>query len=554
MENMYDKKPWLKFYDKGVPYSLKYPSMSYGDYVRRSFDTFTDRIALYYMDGSMTYRELDKLSNQFAHFIISRGCKAGDTVGVHLPNLYAAYISSIGIQKAGCVYTGVSALLTPDELQYQLNDSGCKVLVTLDFLFGAVSKIISTTTVKAVLVTSVTDFLPSQAGVAGDLESFPGIEVLRFPDAIKDMPANLVRVSVDPNENCLMMYTGGTTGPPKGALLTHNNIVHHVTQNLAWLHGKLGEDITLTAFPMFHQAGNFLAMANIAMGSSLIVIPNPRDLQYVISAIKKFKPTVIGNVPTLFIELMKLPEFRALDFSGVRHFMSGASPFPAENINEFKNIVKNELVEVCGMTETSPILTALPLHGLKKVGSVGLPLSDTEVKLVDPESGKIVGVGEPGEMVARGPQVFTKGYHNKPEETAHTLRDGWIYTGDIEMMDEDGYFYVVDRLKDMVSVSGFKVFTKQVDDILVQHPDVFMAATIGLPDPKRPGSEVVASAITLKPGCNKTEEMKQKITAYMKEKVSPYKVPKIIEFIDQLPMSAVGKVLKRELRTMMKVK
>lgn len=235
--------------------------------------------------------------------------------------------------------------------------------------------------------------------------------------------------------------------------------------------------------------------------------------------------------------------------------MSGASAFPAENIKEFEDIVgRNKLVEVCGMTETSPVITALPLKGMKKMGSVGLPLSDTEVRLVDPETGKIVGVGEPGEMVAKGPQVFTKGYHNKPEETVHTLRDGWIYTGDIEVMDEDGYFYIVDRLKDMVSVSGFKVFTRQVDDILIEHPAVDVAATVGLPDPKRPGSEIVASAIILKPGQEKSEETRQNIIAFMKEKVSPYKVPKVIEFMDALPMSAVGKVLKRELRKIMEVK
>jgi acyl-CoA synthetase (AMP-forming)/AMP-acid ligase II len=553
MENVYATKPWLKFYDKEVPPTLTYPSMTYAAFIRRSFDYVPDRVALYYMDNSMTYRQLDQLSNQFANFLISRGCRPGDTVGVHLLNVYATYIASIGIQKAGCVYTGISALLTADELQYQLNDSESKVLVTLDFLFGVAAKVVSNTGVMSVLVTSFTDFLPSQTTPA-NLESFPGIEVLHFPDAIKDMRNDLVRVKVDPGEACLMMYTGGTTGPPKGAILTHNNIVHHIVQLIVWLHQKTGEEITLTAFPMFHQAGNLVAMASMADGTSLVVIPNPRDLQYVITAIKKYKPTLIGNVPTLFIEMMKLPEFRALDFSGVKQFMSGASAFPAENINEFKEIVKNDLLEVCGMTETSPILTALPLKGMKKVGSVGLPISDTEVKLVDPETGKIVGVGEPGEMVARGPQVFTKGYHNKPEETKHTLRDGWIYTGDIEMMDEDGYFYVVDRLKDMVSVSGFKVFTKQVDDVLVEHPDVYMAATIGLNDPNRPGSEIVASAIVLKPGIEKSEAAKQKITAYMKEKVSPYKVPKVIEFMDQLPMSAVGKVLKRELRTMMQRK
>ena len=557
MEEVYAKKPWLKFYDKDIPPSLTYPSITYGDYIRPIFEQFPDRVAFYYLGISITFRELDVLSNKFASFLIKHGCKASDTVGCHLPNVPAAYIAAIGIQKAGCVFTGVSALLTPDELRYQLNDSGAKVLVTLDLLFGAVSKVIADTGVKAVLVTSVTDYLPTPPGGAppGDLGAFPGIEVVRFAQVLEAMPSDLVRVKVDPGDNMLMMYTGGTTGPPKGAILTHNNIVHHCVQVSTWVHIKRGVNTVLTAFPMFHQAGNFLSLAYLAVGSSLVVVPNPRDLQAVVAAIKQHKPTIIVNVPTIFLELMKLAEFRALDFSTVDFFMSGASAFPAENIKEFEDIVgKNKLVEVCGMTETSPVITALPHLGLKKIGSVGLPLSDTEIRLIDPETGKIVGIGEPGELVAKGPQVFTKGYHNQPEETAHALRDGWIYTGDIEVMDEDGYFYIVDRLKDMVSVSGFKVFTRQVDDILIEHPDVDVAATVGLPDPKRPGSEIVASAIILKPGREKDDAMKEKITAYMKEKVAPYKVPKVIEFRDSLPMSAVGKILKRELRKIMEVK
>lgn len=551
MEDVYAKKPWLKSYDKEVPPTIRYPRISSADYALDAFRRVPDRVALYYMDSQIKYRELDSLSNQFGHFLRRNGCQPGDIVGVHLLNIPACYISSIAIQKAGCIYMGVSALLSAEELEYQLNDSGAKILVTLDLLFGTVSKVVPRTGVKAVVVSSIFDFLSQQAP-SGKFDSFPGIPVVRFMEAIQDMPEDPVKVPVNPDSSCLMMYTGGTTGSPKGALLTHNNVVHHMVQNNTWMGIDVGEDTVLSAFPMFHQAGNFLGMWSMARGSSQVLIPNPRDLQFIVSAIKKFKPTSIVNVPTIYLELMKLPEFRALDFSGVRRFTSGASPFPGENIKEFEGLVgKGKLIEVYGMTETTPVLTSPPLYGVKKVGSVGIPIIDTEVKLVDPESKSIVLSGEPGEVVARGPQVFTKGYHNKPEETAHTLRDGWIYTGDIGVMDEDGYFYIVDRLKEMVSVSGFKVFTRLVDEVLVEHPDVDKAATIGLPDPNRPGSEIVACAVILKPGREKSEEMKQKITAYMKEKVAPYKVPKVIEFMDQLPMSAVGKVLKRKLRAMM---
>ena len=551
MDSVYAVKPWLKHYDKNVPEKLEYPTMAYADAIRKAFQEVPSRIAVHYMGAAITYRELDGMSNQLARFLIAKGCRPGDTVGSHLPNIPAAYIGSAGIQKAGCIFTGVSPLLTAEELAYQLNDSGAKVLVTVDVLFPVAMKAVGETGVKVVVVASVFDYLPQEVP-ASPVTPIPGIETISFKDAIGSMPNDPVDVKIDPAAPCLMMYTGGTTGAPKGALLTNNNIVSHIVQLNSWVNLRMGENIALSAFPMFHQAGNFMAMWNLAMGSTVIAIPNPRDLQYVVKAIETYKPTLIVNVPTIYLELMKLPEFRTLDFSCVEFFVSGAAAFPAENIREFEEIVgKNKLIEVCGMTETSPIIVALPKDGVKKVGSVGMPISDTEVKLVDSGSKQEVPIGEPGELVAKGPQIFSLGYHNKPEETANTLRDGWIYTGDVAVMDEDGYFYIVDRLKDMVSVSGFKVFTRVVDDELIKHPDVEGAATIGLPDPKRPGSEIVASAIILKPGRVGDEAMREKITAYMKEKVAAYKVPKVIQFMDALPLSAVGKVLKRELRKIM---
>lgn len=551
MDDAYAAKPWLKHYDRTVPEKLAYPSISYAELLKKAFREVPSRVAVQYMGRDIPYAELDELSNRFARFLIGKGCRPGDVVGCHLPNIPAAYIASAGIQKAGCVFTGVSPLLSADELVYQLNDSGAQILVTVDLLYPTVAKVLNRTGVKVAVVASIFDYLPQDVP-QGPVAPVEGIETPGFREAIGAVPADPVDVPVDPAAPCLMMYTGGTTGPPKGALLTNNNIVHHIVQLNAWVGLRMGEHIALSAFPMFHQAGNFIVLWNLAMGTTLVAIPNPRDLGYIVKAIETYRPTVIVNVPTIFLELMKLEEFRRLDFSGVQFFVSGASAFPAENIREFEEIVgRGKLVEVCGMTETSPIIVALPLEGTKKIGSVGMPISDTEVKLVDPGTGQLAAVGEPGELVARGPQVFSLGYHNKPGETAHTLRDGWIYTGDVAVMDSDGFFYIVDRLKDMVSVSGFKVFTREVDDKLIEHPDIDTAATIGLPDPKRPGSEIVACAVVLKPGREKDEAMRESIVNYMKEKVAPYKVPKVVRFMDALPMSAVGKVLKRELRKLM---
>jgi acyl-CoA synthetase (AMP-forming)/AMP-acid ligase II len=561
MTDPYSSKPWLKFYDPHALSAINYPSMSYAESMDQTFRKFPQTVALHYMGNGITYGELDVLTNQLARFLIKEGCKAGDTVGVHLPNVPAVYIAALAIQKAGCVYTGVSALLTPDELEYQLNDSGAKALVTLDLLFGAVQKAVPNTRVKTVIVASVGDYLPTIKKALGtllkkipkgDWGAIPGVKVISFLDALRGMPTDRTLVKVKPENACLMMYTGGTTGPPKGAVLTHNNVVRHTAQLGKWMNvDSMAGMVGVSAFPMFHQAGNFLSLWSMNMGATQVVVPDPRNLDFIISAIKKYKPTGIINVPTIFLELMKKPAFRSIDFSTVEWFVSGASPFPAENIREFEDIVgKGKLMEVYGMTETTPLITATPRFGKRKVGSVGLPIVDTDVKLVDPDTGQSVPTGSPGELACRGHQVM-RGYHNKPDETAHTIRDGWMHTGDIAEMDEEGYFYIVDRLKDMLSVSGFKVFTRQVDDVLIEHPDVEIAATIGLPDPNRPGSEIVACAIVLKPGGEKSDAMRGRIIAYMKEKVAPYKVPKVIQFMDQLPMSAVGKVLKRELRKVM---
>jgi long-chain acyl-CoA synthetase len=560
-DNPYEKKPWLRFYDEHVPENLEYPDTTFAQIFREAVEKCADRVALYYMGTAIRFEALDVLSNKFAHFLRESGLEPGDVVGVSLPNLPAYYIAIIGIQKAGCVLSGVSPLLSSEELEYQLNDSGAKALVTLDALFGNVEQVAEKTGVRAIAVAETGDFLSPGKRLLGKLlkkiptgkvNPIPGIKLKRFRDLIKDMPGDRVEEKVPLDAPIMMQYTGGTTGPPKGAVLSHRNFVRHFNQIRVWLDAEIGEGTVVSAFPMFHHAGLFLGKVCMLGGLTQVAIPDPRNLDFLISAIRKYKPMGIANVPTIFLELLKRPAFRELDFSGVKWFLSGAMPFPVEYVKEFDRVVgEGKLLEVFGMTETNPVTTSQPRYGLKKPGSIGIPYPDTEVKLVDPETGEIVPVGEPGEFVAKGPQVFTAGYHNKPEETAHTLRDGWIYTGDVCKMDEDGYFYVVDRLKDMVIVSGYKVFTRTVDEVLMEHPGIDVAATIGLPDPKRPGSETVAAAIVLRPGMEASEQTREEITKYMREKVAPYKVPKRIDFVDALPTSGVGKVLKRELRAMM---
>jgi long-chain acyl-CoA synthetase len=326
--------------------------------------------------------------------------------------------------------------------------------------------------------------------------------------------------------------------------------MYNCLQSVTWL-DMHPDDIALSAFPLFHIAGLALGGFTLLGGITQICVPNPRDARFIINEIKSCKPTLMVNVPTVYFELMKKPEFKSLDLRNLKWCLSAAAPFPPDYIGELEGIIgKGNFIELYGMTETSPVTCCNPRYGKKKPGSIGFPLPDTEFKLVDPETGQLAKLGEPGEIVIRCPQVM-KEYYKKPEETANSLRDGWLYTGDVATMDEDGYFSIVDRVKDMVIVSGLKVFTREVDEMLMKHPDIDMAASVGVPDPERPGSERVASAIVLKPGVEKSEGQKEKIREFLKKSAASYKIPKRIEFLDQLPTSGVGKILKREIKKFM---
>jgi long-chain acyl-CoA synthetase len=511
------------------------------------------------MGKNLKFREIDQLSNQVAHFLIQSGLKPDDVVGLHLPNIPAHYISVIGVQKAGCVSTGLSPLLTPAELIHQVKDSRTQMIFTIDVLFGKIVEIADKIDTKTVVVTEIADFLPGVKRFLGKLlKKIPtgpvtplaGKQVKRFMEVVNAMPTGPAAVKRSFDDPIFIMYTGGTTGPSKGAVLTQRSYMSNRQQVLAWLDIR-PEDTALSAFPLFHIAGLALGGFTITHGTTQICVPNPRDTHFLIEAIKSYKPDFLVNVPTVYYELMKKPEFKALDHKNLKWCLSAAAPFPEENIGELEAVIgKGNFIELYGMTETSPVTCCNPRYGEKKAGSIGMPMPDTDFLLIDPETGQPVKPGEPGEIAIKGPQVM-KEYFEKPQETANVFRNGWLHTGDVARMDEDGYFYIVDRLKDMVIVSGFKVFTRELDEVLMKHPDVAQAASIGLPDPDRPGSERVACAIVLKPGIDKGEAQKAVIVKYLKENVAAYKIPKLIEFMDQLPTSGVGKILKREIKAMM---
>lgn len=545
MDNVYAKKPWLKGYDQHVQANLSYEEKTFAEQFEEIAKKLPDKVAFNYIDLPFTFGQLDELSNRLAAYFIECGLMPDDVVGLHMPNIPAHFIAVVAAQKAGCVTTGLSPLLTPHELEHQLNDSGAKVILTVDSLVDSIATVSDKITLSRVIISSAADFLTDNP--ESELRQIEGKTVVSFMDAINNSSSDPVLVARNMDDMIFIMYTGGTTGLAKGAVLTQRSYMSNRMQTGTWLDMK-EQDTLICAFPLFHMAGLAMSTFMLTRGATQICVPNPRDIEGLIKSIQVYKPSVLINVPTVFFELLKRTEFRDLDFNNLRWCVSGAAPMPAEYIEDLEKVIgKNRFIELYGMTETSPVICSNPRYGVKKVGSVGMPISDTEIKLVDSATGQLAALGEPGEIAARGPQVM-RGYFNQPEETNYAIREGWMFTGDVAYMDADGYLYIVDRVKDMVNVSGFKVFTRELDDILIKHGDIDAAASVGIEDKSRPGSERLAVAIILKPGVEKSDAEKEKIIAYLRETVAAYKVPKVIEFMDQFPVSSVGKILKRELR------
>ncbi len=565
----YKDKFWKKSWDDYVKdldpneFNTTYPEA-----IRRTMEDFPEKMAFDYLGVTFTYKDLDEASNQFANMLIENGFKKGDVVGINLPNTPEYLMGVIGTLKVGCIVSGVSPLLSDIQMQYQLNDLGTggnKVaLLTLDAIFaGRLVKIVSKLPqLKLVITTSVGGYLPKIKQVLGKLigkipkgkvTPLEGITVIDFhKDLLPTYSKELPTVKTTPDDLAFIQYTGGTTGPPKGAMLTHKNIMSDIVIFQKWLNWERGEGVALSGFPFFHIAGTFTTLNVVYLAWSQILIPNPRDSDHIIKELAKYKPSVLANVPSLYQILMKNPKFKELDHSQLKYCVSAAAPFPEESQREFEAIVgKGKLIEAYGMTETSPLSASNPSRGVKKLGSIGLPLNNTEVKLVDPSTGKDVPVGEPGEICVKGPMVM-KGYFNKPEETKNAIdSDGFMHTGDVGVMDEDGYMKIVDRTKDMIIVGGFKVFSAKLEDTLTKHLAIGMVATVGVDNPERPGSEIVKAFIQLDPEYDydgNEDALKKNITEFAKENCSPYEVPKIIEIVKELPLTTVGKVDKKSLR------
>ncbi|WP_134684737.1 long-chain-fatty-acid--CoA ligase [Brevibacillus migulae] len=546
-------KPWIASYPSETSASLEYPRVSLTHFLVESAKNYPENPALYFMGKRITYSQLLTLSYQCANALISRGVKKGDRVAIMLPNLPQTVIAYYGALFAGAVVVMTNPLYTERELVHQINDSGAETLIALDLLYNRVMSVKASTPLKHVIFTSISDFLPIVKKWAYPLvqrkqgQKPPAIAydntIEPFLSILKESATNPVNVEVDPEEDlALLQYTGGTTGVAKGVMLTHMNLVANTVQCGEILYKmKPGQERIIGALPFFHVYGLTTVMnKGIKLGAEIILIPR-FDVKQILESIHKLKPTMFPGAPTMYIGLINHPDLPKYDLSSIEACVSGSAPLPLEVQQRFEEITKGKLVEGYGLTEASPVTHSNPLWGKRISGSIGLPWPDTDCKVVDPATGEELPQGEVGELVVSGPQVM-RGYWNRPEDTAATLKDGWLLTGDMGYMDEKGYFYIVDRKKDMIIAGGYNIYPREVEEVLFEHPAVQEAAIIGVPDPYR--GETVKAFVILKKGQSVTEE---ELNQHCRKRLASYKVPRLYEFPEELPKTMVGKVLRRKL-------
>ena len=551
------ERVWHKHYDSGVPAEIDFDDQTVVDYFQDAVASCEDRTALIFVNGRLRYWELKDEVDRLATALASMGVGRGSRVAIQLPNLPQTVIGYYAVLRLGAHAVPTNPLYVGGEIEHQWNDAKCKAAIVADFLFESrVKAIRDKVPVENYIVASVPEYLRfplnllapiklrrARPPMIARVEPGPGISFFRR--LVRETPPTHPTVELDLDDAAVLLYTGGTTGVSKGAMLSHRNISSNVQQLRAWFPQlEHGTEVQLAALPFFHSFGMTVAMNfPISIGATLVLIPNPRDIGNVVRSMEKHHATLAPAVPAMFNAINQYPGIDKVDLSSIKICNSGSAPLPVQVLERFEELTGGKIVEGYGLTETSPVAHCNPLAGLRKVGSIGVPLPNTDAKIVGVEDGTSeMPVGQEGELILRGPQVM-QGYANMPEETANALRDGWLYTGDLATMDEDGYFRIVGRKKDMIVVSGFKVFPDEVDDALMGHPAVLEAATIGIPDEKR--GETVKTFVVLKPGATATAE---ELIAYSREKLAAYKIPRAIEFREDLPKSTVLKVLRRQLR------
>ena len=547
-------KPWLASYEKGVPEFVDFKEICLPEFLEQSAQKFPDRPALNFQGYRITFRQLKDMVDRFAAVLSAMGISRGDRVAILLPNVIPCVAAYYAILKIGGIAVMNNPLYSDRELEHQFNDSGSKLLVTLDLLGNRMIDLRPKTHIRQIVITSIGDYLPfpknllfplvaKKKKLAADVK--PADDVYRWKTLLAQHSPDAPAIELGFEDVAMYQYTGGTTGVSKGVMLTHANLSKNVQQVRSWFPTfEEGQEIMLGALPFFHVFGLTTAMNfAIDMGWEDILVPKPQP-EPLLEAIGKFKPTFAPLVPTMYIGILNHPNIDRTPMTSIKGCFSGSAPLPVEVIRDFENRTGAVIVEGYGLTESSPVTHINPFAGGKrKVGSIGLPIPDTECRIVDLNDGQTeLPVGESGELMLKGPQVM-KGYWNNPDATAETLTDGWLHTGDIALMDEEGYFFIVDRKKDMIISGGFNVYPRDIEEVFFEHPKIQEATAIGIPHPSR--GEAVKVFVVLKEGEEATQE---EMITYCQEKLAKFKWPTEVEFRSELPKTNVGKVLKKELR------
>ncbi|MFZ5819193.1 MAG: long-chain-fatty-acid--CoA ligase [Chloroflexota bacterium] len=555
-------RPWLAHYDKGVPQTIDYPKVALFHFLEESARKYPDKPCTIFKGAVISYKEMNEITDRLAAALADMGVKKGDRVGIFMPNTPQFVMAYFGILKAGGVVVATNPLYTPAEIEYQASDAGIEVMFVMTNFYKTIKAAQPKTKIKKLIVTNLKETLPPVLRVLFTLakekkggfkiEGALGENEYWMQDLVaKYEPSGRPKLEIAPEDTALFQYSGGTTGVSKGAVASHFNVVADTLQIKSWMVNiEEGNEIVLMGIPLFHVYGMVAGMHfGMASGASLVMIPNVRDLKDVLENIKKYRPTIFPGVPTLYNALNNHPEVMAgkYDLSSIKACISGSAPLMRETKERFEALSGGKVFEGFGLSEAPTATHCNPLLGENRTGSIGMPLPDVDCKIISLDDGETeLPVGEIGELVINGPQVM-KGYHNMPTETANTLRtlkDGkvWLFTGDIAQMDEDGYFYIVDRKKELIKPGGFQVWPREVEEVVVTHPKVLECGVAGIPDPYR--GETVKAWIVLKPGETAAEE---EIKAFCKEKLAAYKVPTHYEFRSELPKTTVGKILRREL-------
>jgi len=546
---------WIKHYDPGIAPEIEVPEIPLHQFLEEAARKYPNRTATILKGARLGYAELDQLTDRLAAGLAAMGLQRGDRVAIFMPNSPQFVIAFYGILKAGGVAVATNPLYTPRELEHQMKDSGAEFILVMSNFYRTIKQVQPNTPLKKVIVSRIKDYFPPVVRIVFTLfmekkmghrvELEAGDEWLQAVLA-RHSPEQRPQLALGPDDVALLQYTGGTTGLSKGAVGTHRNLVANTIQCRAWQPQiREGEEVTLLAIPMFHVYGLIVGMSlSVYVGSSMVMVPNPRDLKDVLTSIDKYRPSMYPGVPTMYNAINNHPDVQAgkYDLSSIQACISGSAPLMRETKERFEALTGGKLVEGYGLTETLVATHCNPIFGENRTGSIGLPFPGNDCRIVSlDDEVSVLQTEEVGELVIRGPSVM-RGYHNMPTETANTLRDGWLYTGDIAYMDKDGYFHIVDRKKEMIKPGGFQVWPREVEEVISQHPKVLEVGVAGIPDAYR--GETVKAWVVLKPGESAEAE---EIQAWCKERLAVFKVPTQVEFRAELPKTLVGKILRREL-------